>query len=129
MSSAHRGKRRCKARRRDGSKCGMAALTGQALCYTHSPTATLQRAASRRSGGKRTRVANAPAVTTSASVTDVCLLLTQALADARMHENSLQRATVIARLSLALMRAIEAGEIEDRLNLIEQRLAGMERER
>ena len=46
----------------------------------------------------------------------------QALADTRMHENSLRRSMVIARLLLVAAKLIENAELAARLDLIEQRL-------
>jgi hypothetical protein len=53
--------------------------------------------------------------------------LGQALADALMHDNSLKRSMVVARLVIAAAKLIEQGEIERRLAMIEDRLAEMER--
>jgi hypothetical protein len=107
----------------------MAALRGSGLCFNHSPTTAKSRSIARYKGGRQTRVPNAPTVISPATTAIVMLELTQALADAKRHPNTLQRGMLTARLGLALVKVIEVSQIEDRLDAIERRLEATERER
>ena len=120
-------RRRCSARNSSGGSCGMAPLKGSRFCYIHAPETAGRRVVSRRRAGQRQRIPNAKRVTTPATIGDVALELTQALADARIHPNSLQRGMLIARLTLAVLKVIEVGQLEVRLDSIEERLEAMER--
>ncbi|HEU4993228.1 MAG TPA: hypothetical protein VFT29_00330, partial [Gemmatimonadaceae bacterium] len=97
----------------------MAALRGSRLCYNHSPGTARKRIASRRNGGRRTRVPNARTPLSVATIAELQQHIGQALADARMHGNSLQRSMVVARLVLAAVKLIEVGEVEQRFVQIE----------
>jgi hypothetical protein len=105
----------------------MPALLGQTLCFNHSPSAAKARSVSRKKGGRKTRIRNAPSIRTPASTSTVMLELTQALADAKLHPNSLHRGQLIVRLGLAVVKVLEVTEIELRLNAVEERLAEHER--
>lgn len=107
----------------------MAALRGRTRCYNHSSQTAGKRALSRRRGGLRTRVPNAPSVSTPATTALVMLSLTQALADAKRHPNTAQRGMLIARLGLALVKVLEVSEIEERFEMIERRLEDADKER
>lgn len=105
----------------------MAPLKGSRWCYIHAPEAASARVVSRRNAGLRSRTPNAPRVTTPASIEDIGLALTQALADAAMHPNSLQRGMLVARLTLSILRVVEVGELEERLQVVEDQLRANER--
>lgn len=104
----------------------MAPLRGQTTCYIHSPRTASNRSASRRKAGQRRRVPNASAPALVGGIVDLQVHLGQALADAEMHENSLKRSMVVARLILAAAKLIEDGDITRRIDMIEQRLDAQE---
>lgn len=68
--------------------------------------------------------ASAPALV--GGIVDLRVYLGQALADTEMHENSLKRSMVVARLILAAAKLIEGGDITRRIDMIEQRLDAQE---
>lgn len=68
--------------------------------------------------------ASAPALV--GGISDLQRHLGQTLADTGMHENSLKRSMVVARLILAAAKLIEDGDISRRMDMIEQRLDSME---
>lgn len=107
----------------------MAALRGRTRCYNHSSQTASKRAVSRRKGGARRRVPNATAPVPVATITELQVHLGQALADALVHENSLKRSMVVTRLVMAAAKLIEDGEIEERFEMIEERLRAMEKQR
>jgi hypothetical protein len=105
----------------------MAALKGQRHCFSHSAHTVHQRRAASRRGGQHNRVPNAARISSPATTAMVMVELSQALADAKRHPNSLQRGMLIARVGLALMKVRELSEVEDRLDAIERRLEATER--
>lgn len=107
----------------------MPPLRGKGECYIHSPGSARQRSASRSKAGQRVRVPNAKAPVDVMLVADLQRHLGQALADALQHENSLKRAAVVARLLMAGLQMIAAGETEMRLQLVEERLQRWEEQR
>jgi hypothetical protein len=107
----------------------MRPLKGQRFCFAHSPRTKVQRRAASSRGGRAERVPNAPAISTPANIADIRLRLTQGLADAGQHPNTLQRGMLIARLTMALIKVIEVSDIEGRFETIEERLAEMEKQR
>lgn len=121
--------RRCVALTANWKPCQMKPLKGSRHCFSHSAQTVHQRRVASSRGGKRHRVLNAKAPVPARSITDLQGHLEQAIADAMMHPNSLQRSMVIARLVLASARMIEVGDVERRLELIERQLANMERAR
>ena len=118
-------KRKCKAKRRDGSPCPNAA--GESgYCFTHDPARGRERAEARKRGGERRRVphvADSSAVKTPIrDVPGVMALLDVAAIDTLAQENSAQRTKALVAVALAYFRGLEVGEIEQRLEAIEQAL-------
>lgn len=117
---------RCAAQTANGP-CQMRPLKGSRFCWAHAPHVRAQRRAASAKGGRAGRTAKA---TTPASVTAVADLqqhIGQALADVLLLPNRERRALAVARLVEVARKLIEVGELETRLELVEARLADMER--
>lgn len=115
-------RRQCTATKKDGRRCGMAALQGTELCYNHSPRTAKKRRRSRSKGGKRNRVAKALAVADVGSVKALQEHLGEALADVKAHPNSLQRAQTIKGLVQAASQLVQAFETRELLEQLKDEL-------
>lgn len=119
--------RACKATTKDGTPCQAPPLKDGPYCYHHEPSiATERRAQKRRAAltmhhggaGKKNR----PKVDIQ-SVADVLDLLSTAASDLKSRKPSVQRARAIAYVSTAALKALEVGELEERLAKLEETLA------
>ena len=124
-------KRKCKGHRRDGRPCPNAA--GESgYCFTHDPARGQERAEARKRGGQRQRVPHvadpASVKTPIRDVPGVMALLDVAALDTLAQENSAQRTKALVAVALAYFRGLEVGEVEQRLEAIEQalKLGGLE---
>jgi hypothetical protein len=97
-------------------------MVGRPFCFTHDPTRAVDRQAARRRGGFRTRtpVAGVEGRSTLRSVEDILALLEETLADSRLLENSAQRSKTLVSIALAALKALEIGELEERLEALER---------
>ena len=112
----------CQAVNRRGVRCGFAALTGESLCFNHSPTTAAIRQLSTVRGGKRNRVPNAAAPVDASTVEALQAIIGQAIADAQVHENSLKRGSLLARLVMVAKALIEVGDVQEQLESIKDLL-------
>jgi hypothetical protein len=95
----------------------------------HDPALAKERSEARRRGGLNKRVQKASDVDRPArlrSVEDVLRLLEETLADTRLLENGANRSKVFVSIALAALRALEVGQLEERLEALEQRLAELD---
>ena len=124
--------RACKATCKTGKPCKGQALPNSDYCLFHDPTRATIRAAGRKLGGsnRQGRKTSTIALRAEASgqplppislrtVEDVLGLIEETVNDVRLLENSNQRARTIASLAAVAIKALEIGEIEQRLRLIE----------
>ena len=96
------------------------------FCFHHSPDRADERLAARRRGGYNAAAVNHPATsipTDIRSVRDALRFLEQAVADAMSSSPSLRRARVLVAIAVAAHRIIEASELEERLRVLEERIA------
>lgn len=115
----------CTATTKTGKPCRAQALAGGAFCLMHSPERAAEVAAIRRAGGLNRRTRRAAGTrfpATLRSVSDVQELLEAALADTTQQENSGARTAALARLATTALKALEVGELEERLAALEARL-------
>jgi hypothetical protein len=116
----------CKARTGKGARCQAKALKNSAFCFTHDPACGKARAAAHRRGGERRRVdhscdaSKVPAQVRS--IADAMVILDYTLAEVIPMENSLQRGRLLIALSEAYIKALEVGELERRLQELEQKV-------
>jgi hypothetical protein len=123
----------------------MAALEGSDYCWTHDPSVAAKRAAARRKGGiaSRAPVAQSLAIASDASETgdpsreaigvslrdvgSLQTILERIVADELGRPSSSQRSrTVVYALQLAV-KALETGQIEERIAALENRVDANDR--
>ena len=116
---------KCKAVTKNGERCPNAP-SASGYCFTHDPSRGKERARARRRGGlNRTtpKVADASMVKTPIrDVAGVMNLLDVATLDTLAQDNSAQRTRALVAIALAYFKGLEVGEIEARLDAIEQAL-------
>jgi general stress protein YciG len=113
---------KCQARTKAGRECAAPAVRGGALCAIHSDP---NRAAELgRKGGARNRkvydgdVGN---VSVPESAGDVKRMLAETMADIRAERMDPKLGSTIGYLGIAVLRAFEVAEFEQRLERLEQR--------
>lgn len=118
----------CAATRRDGGACCAYALHGSAYCFAHDPSKAGERFAARSAGGRARHgrtlgaVAGGGQGVTLGSVGDVVALLEVTVRDVLGLENSVSRARAIGFLAGIALRGLEAGELEDRIGRLEDKI-------
>lgn len=124
VSTANRSK--CTATNRHGKPCEAYAVAGSEFCFAHDPTLRAKRKEARSAGGKarhRRHITWADddlrAAVRIRSVADVLALLERATVDELRLENSHNRNRTIASLATAALRALEVGELEQRIAALE----------
>lgn len=119
---ARNGTRQCKQIKADGTRCRAHALTGSEYCFAHDPSRVEERQAARQAGGRvgKTKVLppDTPDVPLS-SATEVVALLGQTINQVRRGDVDPKVANTVGYLSGVLIRALEAGDIEQRLAVLE----------
>jgi hypothetical protein len=116
-------RRRCQAIGTKGP-CGMAPMRDSDWCFNHDPARAADRARARKLGGQRgNRSAAGPAgdPVPLRTVADVLALVEQVVGDAYAMDLSAERCRVLLGAAGQAMKAIEVGEIEARLEALEQR--------
>ena len=110
---------RCTSTRRDGAPCTAQAGTS-GYCIGHDPVAQ----DARRKGGQATSRAERAAKLLPARLQPMVSLLEDALGEVHRGELAPRAAAAMASLSGALVRAMTAGELEERLRALEDRGGG-----
>ena len=118
----------CKATTKTGRPCPNPARDGGEFCGFHDPDLAAVRAEARRRGGHNRRTRRAPGhddppASPLRSVDDVQCVLERTLADTLAQENSGSRTQALVRVCVAALKAIEVGEIEERVAALEARLS------
>ena len=115
--------RGCKFVMPDGRLCRSSALRGEEFCLFHSPFHEEEAAEARRLGGLRRRkektVSGAYDFEGLRTVSDIQRVLEVAATDTLALENSVARNRTLAYLSQTALKALEVGELEGRLALLE----------
>lgn len=114
----------CAATTASGSPCLAAAQAGSEFCYFHDPAKAAEREVARRAGGhQRSRPAAVLDAGTPAkdlkTVGDVKGLLSETIHQVRTGAIDPKVANCVGYLSGILLKAIEVGEIEERLAAME----------
>ena len=117
----------CIAVKDDGSPCRAPPLQNSDYCSMHDPAHAGEMAEARRLGGLRRRkekaVAGAYDIQDLENVGNVRRLIQIAVMDTLSLENSIARSRTIAYLAGVSLKAIEVGDIEDRLKSLEATVA------
>ena len=116
--------KRCKATKRDGRPCQAWSVAGSEFCFWHDPARAADRARASANGGHarhgRHLVSTDDGEPVSvADVADVLALLERAVNDVLTLENSIARARALGYLAGAALRALEVGQLEQRLEALE----------
>jgi hypothetical protein len=119
--------RTCKALKEDGSRCQAAPLLDGDFCLMHSPEHAEEMAEARRLGGLRRRrekaVSGAYDFGGLADVGQVQRLLEIAASDTLSLENSVARSRTLAYLAQVALKALEVGELAERIDALERLVA------
>lgn len=120
-----RASKTCKAKNGRGEACA-AHAGADGYCAFHSPAHGKARAEGHKRGGERHRVAhggNAEGLPKQIrTLTDVLTVLDYTLAETLPMENSIQRGRLLVALAHAFVEAIKTGELEARVEAIENTL-------
>jgi hypothetical protein len=118
--------RTCIFVKENGERCNANPQRDSDYCYMHDPEHAEEMAKARHLGGLRRRkekaVQGAYDVGELEDVGDVRRLVQIAVMDTLSLENSIARSRTIAYLAQVALKALEVGEIEDRLKALEQTL-------
>jgi len=119
---ARRTPRQCKQIKADGTRCQANAVNGSDYCFAHDPEREAERRAARQAGGRvgKTKVlpSDTPDVPLSSSM-EVAALLGQTINQVRRGDVDPKVANTVGYLSGVLIRALEVGDIEQRLATLE----------
>ncbi len=115
-------KKQCQATKRNGEPCN-ASANETGFCFTHDVTKGKERAIARRNGGLRRitpHVADASIVPKETrSIADVMIILDYALQESLVLSNSIQRGRLLVSIAHGYIEALKVGELEKRLESIE----------
>jgi hypothetical protein len=121
-------RRLCTATRADGQPCGMAPMVDSQFCWAHDPANADAAEEARRVGGLRRKkegaVAGAYSFAGLDNVHDIRRLIEIAVVDTLSLENSIQRSRALAYLAQMALRSLEVGEVQDRLQQLEELVLG-----
>lgn len=114
----------CKASTTNGAPCKMPAIKGGRYCFTHSPAMRRLQAEARRRGGSNSHTPHAGNPETIpaqiATIQDARALLAYIKDELLAMDNSIPRARALLALHDGFIRSLEIGEIEQRLQALEQ---------
>ena len=117
---------KCEFVKTNGEPCQANALPDKTLCFWHDPGNAAKRAQARKKGGhnRQTRKGENHGPYAILSVADIMTALNDALNDAALLENSHARSRSIGYICQIMLKGMEVGEIEKRLEALEQRIGG-----
>ena len=117
----------CRAVKDDGQPCRAPRLRDSEYCLWHSPEHAEEMAEARRLGGLRRRrekaVSGAYDFEGLADVGQVRRLLEVAALDTLSLENSVARSRTLAYLAQVALKALEVGELAERIDALERLVA------
>ena len=117
----------CRAVKDDGQPCRAPRLRDSEFCFWHSPEHAEEAAEAQRLGGLRRRrektVSGAYDFEGLADVAQVQRLLEIAASDTLSLENSVARSRTLAYLAQVALKALEVGELAERIDALERLVA------
>jgi hypothetical protein len=117
----------CQAVKDDGQPCHAPRLRDGEFCFWHSPEHAEEAAEAQRLGGLRRRrekaVSGAYDFDGLADVGQVQRLLEIAASDTLSLENSVARSRTLAYLAQVALKALEVGELAERIDALERLVA------
>jgi len=116
--------RTCSFSKQDGFPCRNAPMQDEEFCFWHSPEHAEAAAEARRLGGLRRRkeriTGGAYDFVGLESVAQIRRLLEIATADTLVLEPSIARSRALAYLAQMALKALEVGELEERVRALEE---------
>lgn len=116
----------CQATTREGRPCKAPPLAGRPYCFAHDPEKAEERREARRRGGERSRRPPIELVELG-SAGAVREALERVLAETLVLGNSIRRNRAAGYLLGIVLRALEQGELEDRVERLEEILEDLNR--
>ena len=115
-------KKQCQSKRRNGEPCN-ASANERGFCFTHDATKGKERAIARRKGGLQRitpHVADAQLVQRETrTIEGVMTILDYALQESLALSNSIQRGRLLISIAHGYIEALKVGEMEQRIEAIE----------
>ena len=117
---------KCDFTKANGESCQANAVSGSTLCFWHNPANAVERAQARLKGGhnRQVRKGEGHGPYSIKSVEDVMTALNDALNDADLLENSHARSRSVGYLCQIMLKGLEVGELEARLEALEKKVGG-----
>ena len=115
-------KKSCHGTKTDGSRCQVAALPGSDFCFFHDPDRADSRREAQALGGSQNRIKTLDAATPDIVIEDcqdVVGLISLTINQVRKGQLDPRVANAIGYLANILVRAVEQGETEKRLDELE----------
>jgi hypothetical protein len=120
-------RRTCKALRADGEPCRAAPLVGSEFCSVHAPENAEAMAEARRLGGQRRKreatLAGVYDFTGLTTIPEIQRIIEIALYDTLGLDNGVARNRTLLAGAQTALKAVETGELADRLAAVEAVLA------
>ena len=117
--------KQCKAKTKSGRRCEAYAVAGSDFCLTHAPERARDRAERNRKGGYAKRAPKPSANVAPPkieSIADVLAIINLVIADLWVLENTVPRARGLLASCEAAAKALEIGELEARVAVLEDAL-------
>lgn len=115
----------CEFIKSDGERCGMRAIKGSSLCFSHNPDTQEAKAIAVRTGGENRRTfiefGEVKAITSPKDIREIIGEGINLLRQGKLPTNN--PATSLAYLCKAWLEAHEVSEVENRITSLEDRLA------
>lgn len=117
--------KRCK-HKKGNQRCRSYALTDDDYCFCHSPKKAKERAKARRKGGKKALAEKKRLLEKSdiqiKNTSDVVSLLNETINQVRTGEIEVKIANAVGYLSGICLKALEQGDMEKRLEALEEKV-------
>lgn len=117
--------KKCK-HRKGNRRCKNYALTGDDYCFFHSPNKAKERAEAQRKGGRKALLEKRRVLQESnieiENTADVVRLLNETINQVRRGEIEVKIANAVGYLSGICLKALERGDIEKRLEALEEKV-------
>ncbi len=122
----------CQYIKQDKVQCNAHAMTGTQYCFTHNPASQADKRAAVQNGGrapKPRKEAKPLAPLSVKSVAEVIALMEDTINRTRTEPFTHQKANSVGYLANVSLKALEAGELEARVEALEQQIAQTGRNR
>ncbi len=118
-------RRACRGMRADGEECRSVVVARSGWCFTHDPNKADERNEARRRGGAgSSNVARLRRHLGPSQLGSIFTRLEEALEELHTGRLSPNRASAMASVARAMVTVLQAGELEERIQAIEERLSG-----